>query len=201
MTQEDARTARPYRMTARAEAAEATAEAVLDVALRLFTDRAYDDVSLEDVAADAGVTKRTVLRRFGSKDDLFVAAMTRAGEEMLRQRFGAPVGDIQGAAANVLEHYERWGRNRLRMLSQEERIPVVAEDVEIGRRVHRSWVEQMFAPLLEGYRGAERGRRLVTLILITDVYTWKLLRLDLGLSLEETNRILVDMIQRLRGGR
>src|SRR3954452_5651672 len=100
---------RPYRMWGRADAAEATLKRVLDVAVRLFTDNPYDDVSLELVAAEAGVTKRTVLRRFGSKEALFSEAMNPAREEMIAHRQAALAGDVAGAVANVVGQYEQWG--------------------------------------------------------------------------------------------
>lgn len=186
-------------MTSRAQAARATANRVLDVAVALFTERPYDDVSLDDVAERAQVAKRTVLRRFGSKEELFVAAMERAGEEEMRRRDEAPVGDLAGAVANVIDHYERFAQNRLRMLSQEDRIPVVAENVEIGRRYHRSWVERTFAALIDGRRGAARRRRVAAVVALTDVYTWKLLRRDLGLNRTDTERILVELLESLKG--
>jgi AcrR family transcriptional regulator len=190
---------RPYRMVARADAALATANRVLDVALELFTERPYEDVSVEEIAQRAEVTKRTVLRRFGSKEALFLAAMERGGREEMRARDAAPVGDVAGAVANVVAHYERWGANRLRLLSQEDRIAVVAEDVEIGRRYHWSWVERTFAPLIDGLTGAARKRRIAALVMLTDVYTWKLLRRDLGLSQAETERTVVELIHKLEG--
>jgi AcrR family transcriptional regulator len=191
---------RPYRMTARADAARATASRVLDVAVELFTERPYEDVALEEVAGQAQVAKRTVLRRFGSKEALFVAAMERATREEMRRRDAAPVGDVAGAVANVVDHYERFGANRLRLLSQEDRIAVVAENVEAGRRYHWSWVGRTFAPLIEGRNGAARKRRIATLVALTDVYTWKLLRRDLGVSRAETERTLVELIYKLEGG-
>jgi AcrR family transcriptional regulator len=192
---------RPYRMTARADAARATASRVLDLALELFTEKAYEDVSLEEVAGRAGVTKRTVIRRFGTKEALFVAAMQSVEPEITRQRGSAPVGDVAAAVDNVVEHYERWGANRLRLLSQEDRIPVVARVVEDGRRYHGSWVERTFAPLLDGLRGAARRRRVAGLVALTDVYTWKLLRRDLGLSRADTVRTIVEMIGQRKGER
>jgi AcrR family transcriptional regulator len=186
-------------MVARAHAAQATETRVLDVAVDLFTEKPYDDVSLDDVAQRAAVTKRTVLRRFGSKEQLFVAAMDRAGVEEARARNEAPVGDIPGAVANLVAHYERWGPNRLRLLSQEDRIDVVAVDVEVGRGFHWSWVERTFAPLLEGLEGAARKRRIAGLVALTDVYTWKLLRRDHGLSRADTQRTLVELITKLEG--
>ncbi|MDQ3608862.1 MAG: TetR/AcrR family transcriptional regulator [Actinomycetota bacterium] len=190
---------RPYRMVARADAALATANRVLDVALELFTARPYEDVSVEEIAQRAEVTKRTVLRHFRSKEALFLAAMERGGREEMRARDAAPAGDVAGAVANVVEHYERWGANRLRLLSQEDRIAVVAQDVEIGRRYHWSWVERTFAPLIDGLTGAARKRRVAALVALTDVYTWKLLRRDLGLSQSDTERTLVELINKLEG--
>jgi AcrR family transcriptional regulator len=185
---------RHYQMTARAEAAQSTADGILDVAIELFAEKAFDDVTLDEVAERSGVAKRTVLRRFTSKDRLFVTAMNHAVDEMVRQREAAPVGDVPGAVANVVEHYERWGTNRLRLLSQEDRIELVAEHVRGGRGYHRAWVEQVFAPQLAGLRGPARKRRVAALVATTDVYIWKLLRLDLGLSRVETERTLVEMI-------
>jgi AcrR family transcriptional regulator len=185
---------RGYRMSARAEATAATMENVLDAAVELFTEKPYDDVSLAEVAERAGITKRTVLRRFESKEQLFVDAMNRAVDEMLLQRESAPIGDVPGAVANVVEHYERWGANRLRLLSQEDRIAVISETVKGGRDYHWGWVERTFAPLLGGLRGGPRKRRIAALVAATDVYTWKLLRLDLELSRIETEKTLVEMI-------
>jgi AcrR family transcriptional regulator len=190
---------RPYRMGARAEAAEATVRRVLDVAVLLFTDNPFDDVSLERVAAEAGVTKRTVLRRFGSKEALFGEAMTVARDAMIAHRQEAPIGDITGAVANVVGQYERWGTNRLRLLEQEDRIPLIADWVKGGRAWHASWVERVFAPQLKGLRGSERKRRHAALVALTDVYTWRLLRLDQKLSRSDTERTLVDLITRLQG--
>lgn len=78
---------------------------------------------------------------------------------------------------------------------------MVREHEAEGRRHHRTWVERAFAPLLAGLRGAARERRLVGLIALADVSTWKLLRRDLGLSRAETERTLVDLITALEGDR
>ena len=51
---------------------------------------------------------------------------------MMRTRDAVPVGDVAGAVTNLVDHYERWGENRLRLLAQEDRIPVVAENVGVG---------------------------------------------------------------------
>ena len=191
--------ARPYRMTARADAAQATADRVLEVAVELFSGKPYEEVTLGEVADRASVTERTVIRRFGSKEALFVEAMGRAGEEAERDRDTAPVGDVVRAVHLLVAQYDRWGTSRLRMLSQEDRIPVVAANAEHGRRYHWSWVERTFAPLIVGLRGPERKRRIGALIVATDVYTWKLLRRDLGFSRTDTERVIVELIGNVVG--
>lgn len=192
---------RPYRMELRAEAARATELRVLNVAAALFGEKPYEDVTLGEVAERAGVATRTVIRRFGSKESLFVQAMGRAGEEAESYRDTAQVGDVVEAVHHLVVQYELWGKSRLRLLSQEDRIPVVADNVEHGRRYHRSWVERTFAPLFTGLRGPERKRRKASLIVATDVYTWKLLRHDLGLSPTETERTIAELISKIAGER
>jgi AcrR family transcriptional regulator len=190
---------RPYRMQARAQAVEETTRRMLGEAFELFTEKPYEEVSLEEVGDRSGVTKRTVLRRFGAKENLFVAAFELASGDIRRHRWQAPIGDVVGAVHNVVEGYERWGANHLRLISQEDRIPVVRESVERGRRGHREWVKRTFAPLLDGHAGRARRRRVTGLVAITDVYTWKLLRLDFGLSQVETERTLTELILALKG--
>jgi hypothetical protein len=56
-------------------------------------------------------------------------------------------------------------------------------------------VERTFAPLLVGLGGNARKRRVLALIVATDVYTWKLLRLDLGLSRAQTEQIIGDLVK------
>src|SRR5918997_3412654 len=65
---------RPYRMRARAEAAAETGRRILGAVIELHMERFFDQVSLEDIAERAGVTVRTVIRRFGSKERLVEAA-------------------------------------------------------------------------------------------------------------------------------
>ncbi len=53
-------------------------DAILDAALDLFCDFGYDGLSVERVAASAGVAKTTIYRRYPTKLDLVMAALERA---------------------------------------------------------------------------------------------------------------------------
>lgn len=178
-------------MRARAEAAAATRSRILRAVLDLHVERFHDQITLEDVAGRAGVTVQTVLRHFGTRDRLIAAAAEQATSEVVAQRSSAPVGDVDGAVENLVEHYEEWGRSALRLLAQEERVPQLRVLADGGRAAHYAWVERTFGPSL-----AETSDALLRpkLIALTDVFTWKLLRLDLGLDRSETASALASMI-------
>ena len=55
-------------------------DAILDAALDQFCDFGYDGLSVERVAATAGVAKTTIYRRYPTKLDLVMAAIERAKE-------------------------------------------------------------------------------------------------------------------------
>jgi AcrR family transcriptional regulator len=187
-------------MTARAEAATATGERILDAAVAVFWQRPVDDIPLEEVARRAGVSVQTVIRRFGSKHGLFAAAGEREHERVKRQRGQAPVGDLPGAVRNLLDHYEELGLPVLRLLAQEDRSPALRALAERGRAFHAQWCERVFAPALAGLGSADRARRLAQLIAVTDVLTWKLLRHDRRLSRSQTELALIELLQPLTGG-
>jgi AcrR family transcriptional regulator len=192
---------RVYESPARAAAAEATRGRVVEAAIERFSSQPFDDVSLEDVARDAGVAVRTVIRRFGSKDELFAAAAGTAGRRMIEQRNAVPPGDVRAAVRNVVDHYEQWGDQRLLLISQEHRNPEIRRHIEEGREFHRTWVQNTFAPLLEGLTAGARERCVLALVAATDVYVWKLLRRDLGCSAAETRRVVETLIaSAARGG-
>ena len=57
--------------------------AILDAAKRLFTRHSFDAVSMDQIAAEAGVSKLTVYSHFGDKESLFGEAVRARCEEQL----------------------------------------------------------------------------------------------------------------------
>lgn len=176
---------RLYRQVARAHAANETGRKILAAAAELFTERVYEDVSLEDVAAHAGVTSKTIRRRFGSKDQLALQVVEAAAKQNQEARDAVPAGDVEGALHMIHGMYEVAGDSVMRYLGVEERNPTMKAMADKGRELHVAWVERVFGPLCS--RKASRRRvQLALLIVATDVFTWKLLRRDRGFSLDET---------------
>jgi AcrR family transcriptional regulator len=190
---------RRYRMVARAEAAAATRKRLLASAWGRFSSQAFDGVRLADVARDAGVSVQTLHTHFGTKDDLFVAAWGWAVAPEGARRDSAPRGDVGAAISVLYDSYDKDGDGVLRLLTQEERIPAVHEMAEAGRRWHRAWVERTFEPLLDGLGGDERERRIVALVVATDLLVWKVLRREMGLGRDAAERIVADMVTASKG--
>jgi len=57
--------------------------AILDAARRLFTAHGYDGASMDQIAAEAGVSKLTVYSHFGDKETLFAEVVKSFCEQQL----------------------------------------------------------------------------------------------------------------------
>ena len=184
-------------MKARARAAEETAQRILEAALTLMKQHAYDHFTLQEVAERAGVSLQTVLRRFGSKEGLVTAVLESDLMGIRAQSDRVPPGDVAEAVRVLMARYEEWGDAVMRNLNLEERLPDVRSMLDFGRTVHREWVARTFAPFLPPPDAEPYDRRLALFIAATDVYTWKLLRRDYGLDAADTERAIHDLLDGL----
>ncbi len=185
---------RPYTMGARAEAVAETRQRIMDALFELGRERMFPDISLDDVAAAADVSVQTILRHFKSRAGLTEATMDHAIATVTDERH-APVGDVGAAVAVIVEHYEDRGRTALMMLAQESSDPQVAELTRRGRAMHRTWVTEVFAPFV-----GPRDPLIDLLVVATDVYTWKLLRIDRRYSRARTEHLIHRMAKALLEG-
>jgi AcrR family transcriptional regulator len=61
--------------------AEETRERILDAALRLFREKGFDETTMRDVAAEAGVATGAAYYYYRSKEELVMALYVRTSEE------------------------------------------------------------------------------------------------------------------------
>jgi AcrR family transcriptional regulator len=198
---------RPYKKVERAKTQERTRETLLQAATEQVENDRWEQTSLESVAERAGVTKQTALRHFGSKQGLLDAVIDRTSSIVVKERDEAPIGDIPGAVANLVRHYERYGDMVIRILphrdavvrvlGHEHRSSFVRRAVERGQEVHEEWVLRTFEPQLANLDPPTRQRRLAQLVAVCDVYVWKVLRRDQGLDMSRVEAALVELIERL----
>lgn len=194
---------RPYRQQARAEASSRTRDAILDAMVTLGMQKATADVSLADVAERAGVSVQTVLRHFGSRDGLLDESL-RHGAALIAEERRPVSSDMPTAIATLYDHYEMRGDAVIRLLAQEAFDERIAQITAQGRRTHREWVSEFLA--VASGRATDASDALVDqLVVVTDVYTWKLLRRDRGLSRDTAQDRVLEMVAAIlrssRGGK
>ena len=190
-------------MAARADAAARTARDILTGTAALWRERPLDEITLAAIAERAGVSVRTVIRRFGSRDGIIAACIEADAAGIISDRDQARTGDVEGALRVLLMHYERDGDAVLRTLPLEHELPEAKTIIQAGRDGHRAWCARVFAPFLPPPADAAYGTRLDALVAATDLYAWKLLRRDLQRSADETAqviRMLVDGLLSLPHG-
>ncbi|WP_338741742.1 helix-turn-helix domain-containing protein [Actinomadura luteofluorescens] len=84
------------------------ARRVLQTASELFYERGIGSVGMELIAAEAGVTKKTVYDRFGSKDALILAYL-QARDERWRAFTTGRIAEAAGARERVLATFDALG--------------------------------------------------------------------------------------------
>jgi len=186
---------RTYDMRARQQAKDATRDAIVNAAIDAFQAERTFSITLPAVAERADVTVKTVLRHFGNRESLIDVAWQRLFDDIRAER--EPPPDDPATALDVLiEHYERRGTMVLTTLASEDHDPRAKRMNSAGRSGHRAWVEQVFGARLPEHP-VERSRVVDVLVVATDVYTWKLLRHDRGLSVGDVADRMLMMTEAL----
>lgn len=181
---------RTYDNSRRSRLAAETTERIAETTEMLLAGGPIGEVTLQAIADGAGVSVQTVLRHHGSRDGCIGAVGERLLARIEDQRGRTPPGDVDAALTALLDHYEAEGRLILNLLAQEESDLTARSAVQEGRDYHRAWVERVFGP-----RISSSDREVVdALVAATDIYVWKLLRLDLGRSREDTFSVLHRLV-------
>lgn len=158
-----------------AKDAQATRRRILDAAYELFYQKGFGRVGVDDVAAAAGITKRTLYYHFPSKDDV-LAAVLELHSELALARIRKYEDRYLGGAGEILDvlfaELSRWSAKPSWTGAGFTRVAMELADLPghparaIARR-HKAAVEGWWAGLLEraGVPSAtERAREVVLLM-------------------------------------
>jgi AcrR family transcriptional regulator len=131
---------------------------LLELARRVFTERAYDDVSIDDTAAAAGISKGLLYHYFPTKRDLYVAGLRATSRELVSAVSAAiddsqpPVERVRAALDAYLQHVTAVGVAFVALMrGGVGSDPEVADVVESTRRafldqfLQRSPIAALFA--------------------------------------------------------
>lgn len=136
-------------------------EAILHMAIATFVELGYAKASMDEVAARASTTKRTVYAYFGSKDDLFRAALVKAvhlfhGELPQLEDVAHPARQLEDFALAFGNLCTWRGAVRLQQVVMGE----MDRFSDLGTMLHRDiieWAEGMVADYL---RALDRERQI-----------------------------------------
>ena len=89
----------------------------VDVAERLFAQQGYDEVRMEQVAAETGVSRALLYQHFPNKRELFAAVYRRAADRLLDVTVLDPTLPLDDQVRSGLdEHFDYFEANRRTVL-------------------------------------------------------------------------------------
>ena len=168
---------------------------LLDVAEEVFAEHGYQDTTMELIAAEAGITKPVISDHFGSTENLLVAVVARAREDLLASTKTAidaipprsPVEAYFRAGVRAfMEFFER-RRGSFRVYMQESAVAVVAgQDIEMVRQAQARDIAERFGdiPQIAAYPMAYREAMAEIMIATNErVAGWRLRNPDINLDM------------------
>lgn len=112
----------------RKQQAENTRRKLAETALRLFADRGYDSVAVDDICHEAGVSKGTFYLYFASKDQVVVdefLALDRSYQDALPEIGGikTAVGRLEALGRYSLRHISALGKDYIKAAYSSQMAP------------------------------------------------------------------------------
>lgn len=144
---------------------------VLDAAARCIDRKGFDNTSLEEVAAEAGVSRTTLYRRYGNRDSLFTALLIARAEPFRlwsRHVYLGP-GTVAERVETVLAH-AILEMQRVGWLDRTLHTGMSAAAIRVFKASHAHGSDTGLAPLLASMmdqRGASEAR-----VTIAELIDW-----------------------------
>jgi AcrR family transcriptional regulator len=140
-------------MRARKLPAEERRRMILDAAVDVFARAGYESVGTSDIARAAGIGEPTIYRYFANKRELYLAAVERAGDEVMEawEQLAAAAPDGLTALQRIGVWYVQRLQTHPELLLLRARAITGPQDDEIASAVRASYrrvlsfVEKLFA--------------------------------------------------------
>lgn len=183
---------RAYTQRSRAAAQEDRRADMIAATFAVWERVGFDGVTLQAVADGAGVSLKTVVRHFGTREGLLTACM-RASVAREEAERDAPAGDVHAVVKVLADRYELIADRIVRNAEIEFRYPVMTAWVAAARKSHLDWLARAFTPWLPA-EGPVREHRLMALYWATELRCWWTLRHALGQSREAAETVWLDLL-------
>lgn len=140
---------------------------LLALARAAFSDRAYDDVSIDDLAREAKISKGLLYHYFPTKRDLYVAGLSEIADELVAAVTAtggdAPIERARAGLDAYLDHITRHQRAFVSLMrggiGSDPEVAAVVDGVR-AKMFETFLQDQPFAPLVQGdptFETAVRG--------------------------------------------
>ena len=149
-----ATTSSPLRLQTRAVVRSLLAQ----TAMQLFAEKGFDETTVEEVAAAAGVSRRTLFNYFRTKEDLALSGLAEQGE-VIAARLGTRPADEDAWVSlrhsfMVLDEIETSPENRLEIVS----MLFDNDSLRAGHAEKQARWTDLLAPLIEPKLPASEAR-------------------------------------------
>ena len=137
-------------------------EEILDAAARLFAERGYHGVSIDDIGAAVGMSGPGIYRHFAGKEDVLAQMLLRISHELLDEGSRRVVAAL--SAPDALDSLLRWhvdfalSRPALIIVHGRELGNVPEPARRQVRRLQRLYVEEWVTVLSEALPGVPQAR-------------------------------------------
>jgi AcrR family transcriptional regulator len=125
----------------------------------MFSERSYDEVSIDDLARAAGVSKGLLYHYFPTKRDLYVAALELAARRLLdatiTDRTGTPEAQLRRGLSTYLDFVERHGKAYVALMrggiGSDPQVAAILEETRrtFAARIMDSVPHEVKRPLLQ----------------------------------------------------
>jgi hypothetical protein len=175
-----------------------TRERILQAAIDCLNDEDLEQLTVEGVAAKAGVTKRTIYRHFATREDMLAACWP-----MMQKMVGLPgTGNFEDTAAGLMAMPMKLFPN----FDKQPGIVRASAYSRAGRELRIRVNDRRKASFLKAAKearpdldDAEALRLAATIQLLCSAFAWSVMRDFWGLTGEQSGRAVTDALKILLG--